>query len=107
VQTALATWAATQGTVEQAERAYEIATIRYREGISTQTELTDARLLLEQAQGNRATAARDARVATARLRLLRDLPLAGADVGTTLSSAATGLQNTQQSGGTTANGSTP
>jgi outer membrane protein len=100
VQTALATWAATQGTVEQAQRAYEIATIRYKEGISTQTELSDARLLLEQAQGNRATAARDARVASARLRLLRDLPLAGVDVGATLTSAASGLQNTQQSGGT-------
>lgn len=107
LQTALATWVATQGTVEQAERAYEIATIRYQEGISTQTELTDARLLLEQAQGNRATAARDARVASARLRLLRDLPLAGSDVGTTLSSAASGLQNTQQSAGTTGNGSLP
>jgi outer membrane protein len=107
VQTALATWAATQGTVEQAERAYEIATIRYKEGISTQTELTDARLLLEQAQGNRATAARDVRVALARLRLLQDLPLAGADVGATLTSAASGLQNTQQSGGTTGTGSNP
>jgi outer membrane protein TolC len=107
LQTALATWLATQGTVEQAERAYEIATIRYQEGISTQTELTDARLLLEQAQGNRATAARDVRVAGARLRLLRDLPLAGSDVGTTLSSAASGLQNTQQSVGTTGNGSLP
>jgi outer membrane protein TolC len=107
LQTSVATWVATQGTVEQAERAYEIATIRYQEGISTQTELSDARLLLEQAQGTRATAARDARVASARLRLLRDLPLAGSDVGSTLSGAASGLQNTQQSAGTTGNGSPP
>jgi outer membrane protein len=105
--TARATWAATQGTVGQAERAYDIATIRYTEGISTQTELTDARLLLEQAKANRATATRDLRVAAARLRLLQDLPLAGADVGSTLSNAATGLQNTQQAGGTSGNGSTP
>jgi outer membrane protein TolC len=107
LQTARATWAATQGTVAQAERAYEIATIRYKEGISTQTELTDARLLLEQAQANRATAARDFHVAQARLRLLRDLPLSGADVGATLSNAATGLQNTQQNAGTSGNGTTP
>jgi outer membrane protein TolC len=104
LQTALASWAATQGTVAQADRAYEIATLRYREGISTQTELTDARLLLEQAQANRATAARDVQVARARLRLLRDLPLSGTDVGQTLSNAASGLTSTQQQqpAGTTA-----
>jgi outer membrane protein TolC len=108
LQTARATWAATQGTVEQAERAYQIATIRYQEGVSTQTELTDARLQLEQSQGNRATAARDVLVAQARLQLLRDLPVSGTDVGTTLSNAASGLQNTQQSTGTSGtNGSTP
>lgn len=107
LQTALATWAATQGTVEQAQQAYDIAAIRYREGISTQTELTDARLLLEQAQANRATAARDVVVARARLRLLRDLPLPGTDVGTTLTNAATGLQNTQTSTGTAGTNGTP
>nr|MBP6669837.1 TolC family protein [Gemmatimonadales bacterium] len=99
LSTALAAWQATQGTVAQAERAYEIATLRYREGISTQTELTDARLLLEQAQANRATAARDVRVARARLALLRDLPLGGEGVSATLSNAASGLANTQQAGG--------
>ncbi len=97
--TALAAWSATQGTVEQAERAYAIATLRYREGISTQTELTDARLLLEQAQANRATAARDVRVARARLTMLQELPLASNGVSTTLSNAASGLADTQQSRG--------
>ena len=97
--TAQATWAATQGTVQQAERAYEIATIRYTEGISTQTELTDARLLLEQAQANRATAARDVRVARTRLALLRDLPLAGGGLSATLTSAASGYANTSTGGG--------
>ncbi len=96
LQSARATWAATQGTVQQAERAYQIATLRYREGISTQVELTDARLLLEQAQANRATAARDVEVATSRLRLLRDLPIAGTDIAQTLSSAASGQQALQQ-----------
>ncbi|MDX2122105.1 MAG: TolC family protein [Gemmatimonadota bacterium] len=97
--TGQAAWAATQGTVQQAERAYAIATIRYQEGISTQTELTDARLLLEQAQANRATAARDVRVARTRLALLRDLPLAGGGVSTTLSNAASGYANTGAGGG--------
>ena len=99
LSTARAAWQATQGTVEQAQRAYEIATLRYREGLSTQTELTDARLLLEQAQANRATAARDVRVARARLDLLHDLPLSANGVGETLSNAASGLANSQAAGG--------
>jgi outer membrane protein TolC len=93
---ALASWAATEGTVEQAQRAYHIAEIRYHEGISTQTELSDARILLEQAQATRAMAARDVAVARTRLHLLRDLPLPGADVSQTLSSAASGQQTLQQ-----------
>jgi len=96
LQTALATWSATQGTVEQALRAYQIATIRYQEGISTQTELSDSRLLLQEAEANRATAARDVQVARMRLRLLRDLPLPGVDVSQTLSNAQSGLENSQQ-----------
>jgi outer membrane protein TolC len=70
-----ATWAASQGTVEQASRAYRIDQIRYREGISTQTELGQSRILLQQATANRAQAARDLAVARMRLALLRDLPL--------------------------------
>jgi outer membrane protein TolC len=62
-------------TVQEAGRAYEIAQIRFREGISTQLELSDARLLLEQAEVNRAQALRDVQVARARLALLADLPL--------------------------------
>jgi outer membrane protein TolC len=68
---------ASRGTAEQAARAYQIATVRYREGISTQTELNDAQIQLQQAQANRATAARDLQVARIRLALLRDLPLTG------------------------------
>ena len=63
------------GTTQQAQRAYEIAQVRYREGISTQTELADSRLLLQQAQAQRAQAARTLQVARLRLALLRDLPL--------------------------------
>jgi len=72
-----AAWAASAGTVTQARRAYEIAELRYREGISTQLELTDARLALESAEWNRVQAARDLQVARARLALLPNLPLSG------------------------------
>jgi outer membrane protein TolC len=70
-----AQWLASQGTVQQAERAYAIAALRYREGISTQTELADARLLLEQARANRATVARDLQIARVRVALQQHLPL--------------------------------
>jgi outer membrane protein TolC len=76
LRAATAAWTASQGTVAQAERAYAIAEIRYREGISTQTELADSRLLLEQARANRATAGRDLQIARVRVALLRELPLA-------------------------------
>jgi outer membrane protein TolC len=72
---ARAQWQASAGTVEQATRAYQIAEIRYREGLSTQTELADSRILLQQAQANRAQAARDLQIAQVRIALLPDLPL--------------------------------
>ena len=78
LQQAEATWRASQGTAEQARKAYSIDEIRYREGISTQTDLTQSRLLVEQAMVNRAVAARDLAVARMRLTLLKDLPLSGA-----------------------------
>ena len=77
LEAARAQWEASAGVVEQATRAYEIAEVRYREGISTQTELSDSRLLLQQAQANRAVAARDLQVARVRVALIRDLPLQG------------------------------
>jgi outer membrane protein TolC len=70
-----AAWQASAGTVQQAQRAYEIAELRYREGLSTQLELSDSRLSLEVAQANRAVAARDLQVARARVALLRNLPI--------------------------------
>jgi outer membrane protein len=72
---AQAAWEASSGTVEQATRAYEIANVRFTAGVSTQLELTDARLLLQQSEANRAQAARDLQVARARLALLPNLPL--------------------------------
>ena len=77
LESAEAAWAASVGTVEQAERAYRIAEIRFREGLSTQVELSDARLMLQQAEVNRAVAARDVTVARTVVRLLPDLPLGG------------------------------
>lgn len=78
---ARAAWEATAATIEQAVRAYEIADVRYRAGVSTQLELSDARLLLQQSEANRAQAARDLQVARARLALLPDLPLGSGSTG--------------------------
>jgi outer membrane protein len=75
LRSARAAWEASAGTVTQAERAYQIAEVRYRQGISTQLELSDSRLALEFAGANRALAARDLQVARARVALLPDLPL--------------------------------
>lgn len=72
-----AAWAASEGTTTQATRAYAIAEVRYREGISTQLELNDSRLLLQQAQANRAQASRDLQLARLRWALLPLLPLGG------------------------------
>lgn len=73
---AVAAWQASAGTEEQAARAYQIAELRYREGLSTQTELNDIRIQLAQAQSTRARAARDLQLARARIALLPALPLA-------------------------------
>ena len=78
------------GTIAQAQRAYEIAELRYREGISTQLELNDTRIQLTFAQGNAALAARNLQVARARVALLPDLPL-GAGANATLTAASAGV----------------
>jgi outer membrane protein TolC len=97
LEQAQATWQASAGTAEQASRAYSIDQIRYREGISTQTDLSQSRLLLEQALANRAQAARDLAVARVKLALLKDLPL---QAGTTnaQSQQAQGQSQTQAGG---------
>jgi outer membrane protein TolC len=75
LEAAQAGWEASAGTVEQAGRAYQIAELRYREGLSTQTELLDSRIQLQQAQASRARAARDLQVAKVRIALLPALPI--------------------------------
>lgn len=88
---------ATASVVEQATRAYQIAELRYKEGLSTQTELQDVRLQLEQARANQAQAARDLQVARLRLTLLPYLPLGTADATalttSTVTSTGTAVQN--------------
>ena len=91
LEQAQASWDASRGTTDQAQRAYAIDQVRFREGISTQTDLSQSRLLLEQARANRAQAARNLAVARVRLALLKDLPLQS---GST--SAASGQQAQQQ-----------
>ncbi len=51
----------------QAERGYEIASAQYREGISSQLEVTDAEVALRQSEFNLAEAVYDYLVARARL----------------------------------------
>ena len=105
LEQAAATLAASSGTAQQATRAYTIAEVRYREGLSTQLELTESRVLLQQARANRAQAARDFQVARLRLTLLKDLPLGsggpttgGSNVGgsTNTPAGASGAGGTQQ-----------
>jgi outer membrane protein TolC len=80
-----AAWLASVGTAEQAQRAYEIADVRFAEGISTQLELSESRVQWQQALANRARAARDLQVARTRLALLPALPLGA---GSTLTSGS-------------------
>lgn len=88
-------WEASQGTAEQAARAYAIAEVRYKEGISTQIELNDSRILLEQAVTNRALSARNLQVARVKLALLPDLPLQSTGTTQTQSQSAAATQQTQ------------
>jgi outer membrane protein len=99
LEAAVAAWEASAGTEEQADRAYQIAEIRYREGISTQTELNDLRIQMAQAQANRAQAGRDLQVARMRLELLPSLPLGSATGGPAPSTAAPAVTGPGGQGG--------
>ncbi len=96
LEEAEATWKASQGTAEQAQRAYAIDQVRYREGISTQTDLSASRLALEQARANRAQAARNLAVARVKLALIRDLPLSQATAAAQNQQQQQAQQNQQQ-----------
>jgi len=75
VAQAEAAYLASVGTDAQAAKAYQIAEVRFKEGVSTTLELTEIRVQLEQARLQRVNAARDLEVARLRLALLKDLPL--------------------------------
>ena len=94
LEQAVAAWKASSGTSEQAAKAYRIAEVRYNEGISTQLELSESRLLLEQAAANRASAARNLKVAQVRLALIRDLPLGTVTQGAAGAAGAAGYGGT-------------
>lgn len=63
----LSTLLARRQTVRQARRAWELAGVRYTNGMSTQIEVSDARLQLQSAEVNEVQATRDYLVALARL----------------------------------------
>jgi outer membrane protein TolC len=94
LQASRATWEASSATIEQAARAYQIAELRFKEGISTELELSDARLQLAQAEVTRARAARDLQVQRIRFALLPYLPLGspGALASGAAATASTGSQ---------------
>jgi outer membrane protein TolC len=94
---AASAWQASQGTSQQALRAYTIAEVRYKEGISTQLELNDSRLLVEQATANTALAARNLQVARIKLALLPNLPLQTATSSFASQQSQSQQQSTQQS----------
>ncbi len=96
LQAAEASFEASRGTAQQAQRAYSIDQLRYTEGISTQTDLTQSRLLLEQAVANQALSARDLAVARARMALIRDLPINTNALGAAAQRSAAQQQQTQQ-----------
>lgn len=75
LEAAEAAWESSDGTVREAQRAYEIAELRFREGLSTQTELLDARLALQTAESLRIEAGRILLIARVRVALLEELPL--------------------------------
>lgn len=76
LRAAEASWRAVSTSWQQAVQAYQIAELRYREGLSSLVELNGARLARAQSFSNRAQAARNLQVARMRAALIRDLPLA-------------------------------
>ncbi len=68
--------------VEQAQRGFEIARAQYREGLSSQLELTDAEVALRQSEFNYAQAVYDYLVARARLdEAVGEVPLTARGAG--------------------------
>jgi outer membrane protein TolC len=64
---ALATLAARRGTAALARRAHHLATVRWQNGLSTQLEVSDARLQMQTAEVNEVAATKDYRISLLRL----------------------------------------
>jgi len=99
LEQAQSAWQASIGTAQQAQRGYDIAEVRYREGISTQIELSETRVQLQQALANRAQAARDLQVARVRITLLRELPLSPSGTAGSVQSGTPAASRPNQSTG--------
>jgi outer membrane protein TolC len=67
VDEALATLAARRGTARLAGRAHHLAEVRWRNGLGTQLEVSDARLRMQDAQVNEVLAFKEYRLSLARL----------------------------------------
>jgi outer membrane protein len=76
VQRALTTLVARRGTAALAQRAHYLATVRWRNGLSTQLEVSDARLQMQTAEVNQVAAVKDYRLALLRLERVTGQPLA-------------------------------
>jgi outer membrane protein len=96
LEEAQAAWQASVGTAGQAAKAYSIAELRYKEGISTQIELSESRILMQSAMANRALAARNLAVARVRLAVLRDLPLTPGGAQSAMDAGAASAQQQLQ-----------
>ena len=76
VQRALATLVARRGTAGLAQRAHYLATVRWSNGLSTQLEVSDARLQMQTAEVNEVAAVKDYRLSLLRLERVTGQPLA-------------------------------
>lgn len=96
---AIAALKAAEGAGDLAERTVTLAQLRYKEGISTQLEVSDARLQRDIALANEARAYRNYQVARAKMSLLNRLPLGGSAAGLGGTSAAASQAAQLQSAG--------
>lgn len=99
IDVAAAAVASNRRSAELALRAADIASVRYAQGVSTYVELTDARIALDRARIDLASAERDLHVARVRAALLPLLPVDA--VGGAAAMAATTTTTTTTTGRTT------
>jgi outer membrane protein TolC len=75
VEEAIATLVARRGTARLAERAHHLADVRWRNGMGTQLEVSDALLGMQDAQVNEVQALKDYRLSLARLQRAAGQPV--------------------------------